>query len=356
MKRKSSANLKAKTIKVIVLFNAAQPLPGRRGEQASERATARAAAQAAEALRVSGFPTALLPVRRRLTHMVNRLRRARPDVVVNMCEGFADCPAFEAQVAGVLELMGIAFTGNPSPALFLCQDKFRAKAILRAWGLPTPRGRLAAAGDALTDLPLPLIVKPNTEDASIGIGPDSVVRDRAALRRQTARLAKRYGGPALVEEYIDGREFYVSVVEAPAGFRVLPISEIVFRNLPAGLPRIVGYDAKWKTACAWYRQTTPVCPADAPARLAARLGRLALAACMALKVRGYARVDFRVDRRNRPFILEVNPNPDASREAGWAQSLAAAGIAYETFWARQVRWAMHKPKSVCQSNGFRNGA
>ena len=337
--------MKSDMIQVIVLFNAVQPMPGRRGEEAAERATAGAAAQAAEALKAVGFKTTLLPVRNRLADLVNHLRRARPDVVVNLCEGFAGRPAFEAQVAGVLELMGIAFTGNPSPALFLCQDKFRAKAVLKAWGLPVPRGWLAPAGKALPGrLRFPLIVKPNAEDASIGIGLDALVRNRTALLRQTARLAKRYGQPALIEEYIDGREFYVSVVEELAGFRVLPISEIDFRDLPKDLPRIVGYDAKWKPACAWYQLTEPVCPAGVPARLSGRLGQQAIAACLALKVRGYARVDFRVDRRDRSFILEVNPNPDASREAGWVQSLEAAGIAYETFWAQQIHWAMHKSK------------
>ncbi len=340
-----AVKLKANTIQTIVLFNTAEPMPGRRSEQASEQATAHAAMQAAGALKAAGFKAALLPVSNRLGHLVDRLRRARPDVVVNVCEGFAGRPAFEAQVAGVLELMGLAFTGNPSPALFLCQDKFRAKAVLKAWGLPTPRGWLATPEIALPAcLQFPLIVKPNAEDASIGIGSDALVHDRAALLRQTARLAKRYDQPALVEEYIDGREFYVSVVEDPAGFRVLPISEIIFRDLPQNLPRIVGYDAKWKTSCAWYRRTEPVCPAGISARMAGRLGKLALAACGALKVRGYARVDFRVDRRGMPFILEVNPNPDASREAGWAQSLAAAGIAYETFWDRQVRWALQQSR------------
>jgi len=98
-------------------------------------------------------------------------------------------------------------------------------------------------------------VKPNAEDASIGIGPDSVVRNRAALRRQAARLMKRYCQPVLIEDYIAGREFYVAIVEDTAGLRTLPISEIVFRGLPRTLPRIVGYDAKWKPACVWYRRT-----------------------------------------------------------------------------------------------------
>jgi D-alanine-D-alanine ligase len=322
--------------RVLVLYNAAQPR--RRGEAAAERATAAAAAQAAAALKMAGFKTALLPVRDCLTAMLCALRRARPAAVVNLCEGFAGRPDFEAQVAGALELLGIPFTGNPSAALFLCQDKFRAKAVLQRWGLPAPDGWLAAPGCVRPGrLRFPLIVKPNAEDGSIGIGPDAVVRNRAALRRQTARVARLYGPPALVESYIAGREFNAAVVEEAGKLRVLPIAEIEFRNLPASLPRIVGYDAKWKAACAWYRGTAPVCPARIPARLAERLAGLARAACAALRIRGYARVDFRVDRRNRPFILEVNPNPDTARAAGFARALAAAGCGYESFWEQQVR-------------------
>ncbi len=340
-----AAKTKAGRCPVVVLYHAAPLPPRRRGEQASELAAAQAAAEAAAALAAAGWPTALLPVRSCLADLVARLRRARPGVIVNLCEGFAGRPAWEAQVAGVLELMGIPFTGNPSAALFLGQDKFRSKAVLTAWGLPTPAGRLAPAADAPGGrLRFPLIVKPNAEDGGIGIGRDSVVRDGKLLRRQTARLAQRYRQPALIENYIAGREFNVALVEGARGLRALPVSEIVFRNLPPGRPQIVGYDAKWKPGCAWYRATVPVCPARIPVRLARRLRKLALAAGAALGIRGYARVDFRVDRRGRPFILEVNPNPDPSRAAGLARALAAAGIAYETFWYRQVRQTLNQAR------------
>lgn len=335
------ARPKHKRRRLMVLYDVPPAQPRRRGEEASERATARAAAQAHEALAATGFRVTRLAVRKDLATLVARLRRARPDAVVNLCEGFAGRPAFEAQVAGVLELLGIPFTGNSSAALFLCQDKYRAKAVLKAGGLPVPNGRLAASTDALPKRScFPLIVKPNAEDASIGIGPNSVVHRQATLIRQTARLVKQYGQPALIEDYIAGREFNVAVVENGAGFRSLPVSEIVFQGLPPDLPRIVGYDAKWKPASAWYCRTVPCCPARIPARQAGRLSQLACAACAALSIRGYARVDFRVDRRGRPFILEVNPNPDPSREAGLARALAAAGIAYETFWEQQVREAL----------------
>ncbi|MFH1969366.1 MAG: D-alanine--D-alanine ligase, partial [Verrucomicrobiota bacterium] len=150
-----------------------------------------------------------------------------------------------------------------------------------------------------------------------------------------------YNQPALVESFVDGREINAAIVEESEP-RVLPLSEILFQRYPAGLPRIVGYDAKWQAAHPTYRGTVPVCPAPVSPALAQRLTRFALQAYRVLKLRGYARVDFRLDACARPFILEVNPNPDTSREAGLARSLAAEGIAYEDFWRSQVRQALKK--------------
>jgi len=336
--------MKPSRCSIIIIYNTAGAPASRRNESASERATATAAAQAAKALAATGFRVTLMPVRNRIQEVIDKLRHRRPDMIVNLCEGFRGYAAFEAQVAGLLELMGIPFTGNPSQALCMCQDKFRAKAVLNAWGLPTPRGWLVkTAGDMPRGTTRSLIVKPNAEDAGIGIGPHSVVRNQTALHRQIMRLVKRYKKPALIEEYIDGREFSVAVVEDTA-FKTLPVSEIIFRDLPRTRPRIVGYEAKWNESSAWYRQTLPVCPAHVSSRLAEKLRQLGIEACAALQVRGYARVDFRVDRRGRPFILEVNPNPDPSPEAGLARALAAAGISYEAFWEQQVRLTMKKRK------------
>ena len=165
-----------------------------------------------------------------------------------------------------------------------------------------------------------------------------------ALRKQVARVLVAYDQPALVESFMDGREINAAIVEE-SGPRVLSLSEILFQHYPAGLPRIVGYDAKWQAAHPTCRGTVPVCPAPVSPALAQRLTRSALQAWAVLKLRGYARVDFRLDARSRPYILEVNPNPDTSREAGLARSLAAKGVAYADFWQSQVRLALKRNKS-----------
>ena len=315
-----------------ILYNAFVPR-----EAPSERAIENAARQAGAALLSVGYRIQWIPVHARVEEIIVPIRRRRPAVIVNLYEGLRGHSAYEAQVAGLLELLAIPFTGNSSNALFQCHDKFRTKIILQACGLPTPRSWLVEDERQLPAAArFPLIVKPNCEDASIGIYPHSVVRTRAALRKQVARVLVAYAQPALVESFVDGREITAAIVDQPEP-RVLPLSEISFKLYPARLPRIVGYDAKWQAAHPTFRGTVPVCPAPVSALLARRLTRLALQAYRVLKLRGYARVDFRLDARSRPYILEVNPNPDTSRDAGLARSLAAASITYEDFWRSQVR-------------------
>ncbi|MDD5678810.1 MAG: ATP-grasp domain-containing protein [Kiritimatiellae bacterium] len=325
-----------------ILYNAFVPRLGRPKETLSELALKTAAQQAGAALLSVGYRLQWIPVRDRIEEIVVPIRRRRPAVIINLCEGFRGQSAYEAQVAGLLELLGVPFTGNSSHALFQCHDKFRTKAILQACKLPTPRCWIVEDERQLpAAVRFPLIVKPNCEDASIGIYPHSVVRTRAALRKQVARVLAAYVQPALVENFVDGREISAAIVDQPEP-RVLPLSEISFQHYPDHLPRIVGYDAKWQATHPTYRGTVPMCPAPISVALAHQLESCALQAYRVLKLRGYARVDFRLDARSRPYILEVNPNPDTSREAGLARSLAAAGIAYEDFWRSQVRLALKK--------------
>ncbi len=323
--------------RVVVVYNAYMPMTGRTREAAAEQAVAGAADQAAAALAQAGWRRpALLPVRDSVPDICKSLQRLRPAVLVNLCEGFRGRPSGEPDVAGLWELLGIPFTGNDARALRLCQDKFQTKLLLRAAGVNVPDGWLAEiAGDVPRTAGWPLIVKPAAEDGGIGIYRHSVVRSRAELAAQIRRVTARYVRPALVEQYIDGREFNVAVIER-RGPEVLPIAEILFGDLPAGAPRLVGFQAKWQPRHEYYRKTVPQCPARLPARAAGELRRAALRAWAAAGLRGYARFDFRMDRRGRIYLLEINPNPDTSRDAGLARALAAAGLDYPDFWRAQV--------------------
>ncbi len=326
---------------IAIVFNAYEPRPTAAGERLSEESVADMAQQAHDAVHTLGIGATLVPLQRSLLNFLGRVREINPDALINLCEGYNGRPQWESNVAGIFELLGIAFTGNAAKTLAICQDKFKAKAVLRAGGLPTAPAQLMMTGEEPLELKFPLIVKPNSEDASLGIYPDSVVRDEESLRRQVRRCLDNYKQPALVEAFIDGREFNVSVMENGEA-KPLPVSEIDFSAMPRDMPRIVGYEAKWFEDNPLYQKTPPVCPAPIDDDLRAKLQGLAAAAFQVMGCRDYARVDFRMDAKGRPFILEVNPNPDISTNAGYARALKAAGIEYAAFWGTMVRNAIER--------------
>ena len=326
---------------IAIVYNAYEPRPTAAGERLSEESVAEMAQQAHDAVRSLEIGATLVPLQRSLLNFLGRVKELNPDVLINLCEGYYGRPQWESNVAGIFELLGLSFTGSASKTLAICQDKFKAKAVLKAAGLPTAPAQLMFTGDEPLELKFPLIVKPNSEDASLGIYPDSVVRDEESLRRQVRRCLENYKQPVLVEAFIDGREFNVSVMENGA-VTPLPVSEIDFSAMPKDMPRILGYEAKWFEDNPLYQKTPPVCPAAVADDVRANLQGLAAAAFRTMGCRDYARVDFRMDAKGRPFILEVNPNPDISTNAGYARALKAAGIEYSAFWGTMVRNALDR--------------
>jgi D-alanine-D-alanine ligase len=252
-----------------------------------------------------------------------------------------------------LEWLGLPYTGCPLQPICLARHKPLTKHLLRGARLPTPDfftvDRLPVG-----DCPLawPVIVKPSNQDASVGLDQGSVVASQEALERRAAYLLEEYGSPVLVEEFVPGREFNVGLVEAP-DLRVLPLSEIKFLSDDPAYWPIVTYDAKWKPGTADYEATPPAYnPDDVPPRLKARLERLAKQAFRALGCRDYARVDFRVKRPAKPYILEVNPNPSYSPGAGLAGALAAAGLPWAEFTVQLVQRALARGRrSALRTNG-----
>ncbi len=324
-----------------IVFNAFEPRPTASGERLSEESVAEMAQQVCEAVKSLGFKTTLIPLQRSLFNFLNRVKEEAPELLVNLCEGYYGRPQWESNVAGIFELLGLPFTGNDSKTLSICQDKHKAKAVLRSCNLPTAQAQLMLAADQPADLKFPIIVKPNNEDASLGIYPDSVVHDEEAFRRQVRRVLDNYRQPALVEPYIDGREFNVSVMENEA-IVPLPVSEIDFSQMPKGAPKICSYEAKWFEDHPLYQKTPPVCPAPVDDELRGRLQGMAVDAFRTMGCRDYARVDFRMDAKGRLFILEVNPNPDISLNAGYARALKAAGVEYAEFWKTMLRNAARR--------------
>ncbi len=246
----------------------------------------------------------------------------RADLVFNLCEGVHGVALWEDHVAAMLEFAGIPFTGCGSWTLATCRRKEIANTLLAQEGLPVPRWTLAR-GTIPDDFPLPAIVKPAAEDASAGLDRGSVVSDRKTLRSRVAVMTERYD-EVLVQQYVAGREFNVGFV----GTRALPVAEIDFTGMPEGHWPILTYAAKWDVGSAEDLGSVPVVPAPVSQRLAERLVRAATRAWEVLHGSGYGRVDLRVDEQGRPWVLDVNPNPDLTDDAGLSRMAQAAGWEY----------------------------
>jgi D-alanine-D-alanine ligase len=272
--------------------------------------------------------------------LVAGIRRERPDVVFNLFEGLADQSETEAHAAGILDWLRVPYTGSPFLTLCMARNKHLTKQLLQGAGLPTP------AFQVVEELPMaecrlgwPVIVKPATQDASVGLDQGSVVTDQQSLEARVAYLFENYGAPVLVEQFIRGREFNVGLIEAPE-LQVLPVSEILFTDPDPGFWPIVTYDAKWKPGTRDYESTPPRYPAEVRPRLRAKIETLSTQAFRLLGCRDYARVDFRVGPTGRPYILEVNPNPDFSPLAGLSGGLESAGLTHARFAAELVQLAL----------------
>jgi D-alanine-D-alanine ligase len=324
-----------------IAYNAYDPVVNRPAEQLSEDSVADVAEAVFSALSDFGYTPVILPVRESLMSLIRRIKDLKVEALVNLCEGFLGRPQLEANVAAMFEALGIPFTGNPSKALALCQDKFKAKAILNSFGLPTARGRLMTSVEQKMDLPFPVIVKPNQEDASSGIHENSVVYDQDALVERISKIIDEYKQPALVEEFIQGREFNVALLESEK-LEALPVSEIDFSGMPESSPHICSFEAKWFENHILYVTTPAVCPAPIDDSLRAQLHQYALAAFQAMGCRDYTRVDFRMAEDGRIFVLEVNPNPDMSLDAGYCRALKAAGLDYAQFWSQMIDNALRR--------------
>ncbi|HEY5439886.1 MAG TPA: hypothetical protein VIJ90_01265 [Gemmatimonadaceae bacterium] len=254
---------------------------------------------------------------------IDRLRRARVDLVFNLCESIDGVAALEPPVISVLELLNLPYTGSSSWTTSLCLRKHVVNAALERAGLPVPKFAVVRRGGAIPSVGFPSICKPAAEDASIGIEQRSVVRTTRALTERLGAMLERWD-EVLVQRFVEGREVNVGIL----GDAVLPIAEIDFGHMPKGMWRIVTYRSKWEDGCDEDLGSAPRCPARLPASVASQLRRIAIAAWRIAGGSGYGRVDMRIDGRGQPWILEVNANPDIAPDAGLARMARVAGIEY----------------------------
>jgi D-alanine-D-alanine ligase len=327
-------------MKVAICYNLASPTPirGEHQDFISEAGAETEAQAVAAALRRLGHVAALVPLGSEVVSFIGKLQLLRPAVIFNLCEGYRGDSAKEMHIAALYELLDIPYTGSPSLCLALTQNKGLTKDILVRHGLPTPEYYCVKRNEAVPRLTIgyPLIVKPCSEDASLSIGPDSIVHNESTLKKRVRYIHDRYCQDALIEHFISGREFNVSVLGNPPT-AALPLAEIVFaRNLKAP---IVSYAGKWETTSADYQGTTPQCPADVDEKLRKKIEQIAIKACRLFGCRDYARVDIRL-QEDTPYILEINANPDICPDAGFARSAGVAGHEYPALIQRILNMAL----------------
>lgn len=290
----------------------------------------------AASLERRGHHSVLVPLEYSLSEFISRLESSQPDVVFNLCSCAWGEGRFEAHVAALLELMGMPFTGCGSLPLALCLNKVEAKRTLQRSGIPTPEFAVVHSEAEIPQrIKFPSIVKPAAEDASIGIDNDSVVDSVDVLKNRLEFLASYYPPPYLVERFIAGRELNVALWGGEQE-DVLPISEICFEDMPAGLWSIVSYAAKWHKDTPEYQFTVEICPAKLNKITRKRVEGVAQAAYNTLRCDGYARVDIRLDKDGIPWVLEVNPNPSIAEDGGFFRSAKAAGLDYDAMIERMV--------------------
>jgi len=329
------------TLKVALVYN--QPEAdryGSMGESAAELGVLEEVKAVTNALAELKHECLPVPLRPPLSSAKKILRNLKADAVFNLFEGFDSSPETENKIASILYDCKLPVTGCPPAALKLALDKSKTKKLLKAAGIPTPDYQvLSPLTISKFHMNFPCIVKPIADDASHGLSEDSVVNDLQALKKQLIKICDLFGGRALVEEFVDGREFNTMVLGDGRLF-VPAVSEIVY-TLPPDKPRLLTFESKWMEETFYYKHTQGVCPADITEVEKKRISRIAKAAFRLTGCRGYARVDFRQNRRGDFLVLEVNPNPDITPGAGASLQIAAAGMSYTAFIEKLLHIALN---------------
>lgn len=310
---------------------------------------------------------------RNAVELAAQLERDESDLIFNVCESLGGVPHYEQNVAALLELFGKRFTGSGSIGLAIAGDKALAKKLLSFHGINTPKFAVMQSGqlDVNDDLTFPMFVKPANADASIGIDHRSIVHNFKELMERISYIETEFKAPALIEEFIDGREIYVSVLSGNK-LEALPLVEWDFSNVPEGTPKIASAEAKWDQQSERYKNAPEVIVKDLPETVVKALQQGAIDAFKSLKLRDYGRIDMRVRRRPvgerlslldgdiqaRPaptpeeaareaalegwefYLIEVNPNPHLAKDSELPLAARAYGLEYAQLIERIVQTAM----------------
>jgi D-alanine-D-alanine ligase len=320
-----------------------------------------------EALRERGHEVRLLAAQPEIRELIAQLEQDDGDLIFNLCESLVGVSQREQNVAALLELLGKRFTGAGSLGLALAQDKALTKKLLGFHGIRYPKFSVIDSGqvDWADDLDFPLFVKPLNQDASIGIDDKSIVNNVKELMERISFIHTEFGAPALIEEFIEGREIYAVVLggDSPTA---LPIIEWDFSKVPGDGPNIASSEAKWDEGSP-YNQAPLVFPTDIPEPVYQKIQETAVAAFTSLKLRDYGRIDLRLRPRApgsgdsaapaQPqqdkatdwefYVIEVNPNPHLATDAEVALAAQTQGLEYPALLERIVELAMTRGRQAC---------
>ncbi len=291
-------------------------------------------AQIEDALARLGHEPSRIVVDDKVQPVVTALAQSPPDLVFNLCESFGGRSALESNVAALLNLLDLRYTGSSPAGLIVAGDKTLTKKVLSFHGITTPKFATVFRGtvDWAGDVEFPLIVKPPQEDASLGITGKSVVRDVKELLETMSSLQTEYKSAVLAEQFIEGREFYVGVL-GNSSPEALPVIELDFSGFPADKPRIASWAAKWgddgDESGAEFAGTKSVFPTDVSEELTEAMQKVAVDSFNALRLRDYARIDLRVTDAGQIYVIEANPNCYLEAGSEFARAAAESGLQYD---------------------------
>jgi D-alanine-D-alanine ligase len=332
-----------KKLKVLVLFDGVQPTPidaDLSEEMKTEEWETEANVMAA--LKELGHTAEHVAIFDDVDLVRQKMESFQPDVLFNLVEQFKNNPGFDQNVVSLLEMLGVPFTGCGSTGLTLCKHKGISKKILGHHGIPTPNFLVIPRGQRTGGpgkLKFPILVKPVKEEASYGISRASFVETDEAFRERVGFIHEKYKSDAIAEEYIEGRELYVSIM-GNVKLTVLPIRELVFKEVPPNEPRIATYKAKWDEK---YRKRWGLegqFAENLDAALVKEIEKMCKDIYRLLTIDGYARIDLRLTAENKPYFIEANPNPHLAADEDFAQSGMKAGLKYPQLIQTIVRLGM----------------
>lgn len=274
------------------------------------------------------------------------LSKCGADLVFNLTESYAGDDTKEMNVAAYMDLIGLPYTGAGPHAHFLAQDKATAKKMFHFHEIRTPYFATAYRGniDHAHDVKFPLIVKPQLEDGSIGIDAEAVVSSVKELMERVEYVQNEFDSPALIEEYIEGREIYAAILGSYERTEVLPLVELDLSQLPKGTPRIASRDVKFETESEAYKLTQSKIVDDLDEETTQKLSETAVAAYRAVKLRDYGRIDMRLTPKGDVYVIEANPNPWLSSKHEFAMAAKKSGRSYTQLVERIVELARERTR------------